>query len=253
MILSAEALQTARPSQLTEWVGDLGQVVVVAYLREPFDWVTSFYQQAVKARLLSDPFEVFAEGFAPDYHAFLRAWEDEVGRAALRPRVYNRERLLHGDVVADFLAVLGLPRDLVPAPEGDANPSIGGALLEAKRRVNGLGLDEATLRGATLRPLFRLAAEQPEYRSRPGADPDFARRYRERVSASNAAVSARYFDGGLLFRLPDPAPDPGPAEAEVREALARLVALVREGDEGVGAEIGRRLEAAGAGTAAAAP
>jgi len=248
VILSSEALQTARPRQVAEWVGDAAPVRIVIYIREQLDWLASFYQQAVKARLVTAQIDAFAEGYDPDYLAVLAPWEKAFGRDNLVVRVYDRDRLVGGDVVADFLSVVGLDAAAVPSVSDDANPSIGGALLEAKRRVNGLGIEEAALRAATYAPLRRLVIDHPEYRAKPAVPPAFAERFRARYAASNIAVAERYFDGKPLFRPRGHVPADGFGEAEVEVALARLVAATEAADPAMAAEIRRRLA-----TGAAAP
>lgn len=244
ILLSSEAFQTCPPRLLAEWIGEGVEVKIVIYLREQLDWLSSFYQQAVKARLVTATLDVFAERYDPDYVAVLAPWERVFGRENVVVRVYDRARLVDGDVVADFLSVIGVGPGEVPTLEGDANPSIGGPLLEAKRRLNGLGLDEERLRLATLVPLRRLAEAEPALRAKPTAPAAFVEAFRARYVESNAAVAARYFGGAPLFKLRPYAPGAAFSEADVETVLDRLVALTADIDAGTAATIRERLVSA---------
>lgn len=244
VLLSSEALMHVHPRLLAEWLGPDAKVTIVAYIREQLDWLSSFYQQAVKARTTTAPIDAFAENYDPNYRWELQRLAKNFGQENLVVRIYDRERLVGGDVVLDFLSILGVDPAAVPPVSDDANPSIGGALLEAKRRINELGFAEAELRAATYVPLRELVTAHAEYRGKPVVPPAFAEAFRARYRESNAAVAERYFGGAPLFRLRDHAAVADFGEAEVAVAVERLVAAVEANEPAMAAEIRRRLAAA---------
>ena len=247
IVLSSEFLMRVEPSALAAWLGK--EATVVVYIREQVDYLASCYQQGIKmgiprgdfASYLAIPSTV-ADGY---YLPFLRAWEDVFGRDNLVVRVYDRERLVEGDIVADFLSVLGVDGAADLGDRDDRNPSAGGPLLEALRRINTLDFEELRRRRAINAPLADLALGDPAYRAKQPIPPDVVAALRDRFAEDNAAVSARYFDGGPLF-----APRPIPAaathgEADVRVAIERLADGAEPVDPDFARTVRDRLLAAG--------
>ena len=247
VVLSSEVLQRVEPAALAAWLGK--EATVVVYIREQVDYLASCYQQGIKmgiprgdfASYLAIPSTV-ADGY---YLPFLRAWEDVFGRDNLVVRVYDRERLVEGDIVADFLSVLGVDGAADLGDRDDRNPSAGGPLLEALRRINTLDFEELRRRKAIYDTLAELALGNPDYRAKLPIAPDVVAALRDRFAEDNAAVSARYFDGGPLFSL---RPIPSAAthgEADVRVALERLADGAEPVDPDFARTVRDRLLAAG--------
>jgi len=247
VVLSSEALQRVEPAALAAWLGKAATVVV--YIREQVDYLAAGYQQGIKmghgrgdfASFLALPSVLAGCTYLP----FLAAWEEVFGRDNLVVRVYDRERLVEGDVVADFLSVLGIEAvdDLRIAE--DHNPSAGGALLEALRRINTLDFEELRRRKAIYGPLAELALGNPDYRAKLPIAPDVVAGLRDRFAKDNAAVSARYFDGGPLFSLRPIPPAATHGEADVRVALERLADGAEPVDPDFAHTVRDRLLAAG--------
>jgi len=171
VILSTEGLQNIPAQRVAEWLGDVDARIIV-YLREQAEYFASTYQQSIKMRPVDTSFEEFCGRFEPTYGRFIDNWARVFGEDRLIVRVYDRDRLAGGDVVVDFLTVVGV-KDHAPflAPGPNTNPSVKGALLEAKRRINRLGFAEYELMTATSQTMLDLANEHPEYRGLIGADP----------------------------------------------------------------------------------
>ena len=86
---------------------------VVAYIRRQDKYLESAYKQLVKVgRILPDP-NLFYEKNKDRYRYIeeLRSHADAFGPASVHVRAYERNRLHHGDVVADFLKISGIPLD----------------------------------------------------------------------------------------------------------------------------------------------
>lgn len=209
VLLSSEGFQNVDPNALRETFPPASTRVVV-YLRDQLEYAISAYQQQVQVRDVHESLAGYAAPRAVDYDRFLSAWEAAYGREHLVVRAYDRTRLLHGDIVHDFMHCAGLP---LPAPAAGAparpaapelNPSIGGALLEAKRLLNHAGIPQPVDR-----PLFTWlsarAAQSVSYRCRPVLPPHLAQMVRERSAASNRAVFDRFFAGEDVFARHTPA------------------------------------------------
>jgi len=239
VVLSSEYLMRVEPATLAAWLGK--EATVIVYLREQVDHLASRYQQSIKMGIPRGDFASYLaipSTLVDGYNfPFLRAWEEVFGRDNLVVRVYDRERLVDGDIVADFLSVLGIEAvdDLRIAEHH--NPSAGGALLEALRRINGLELGELRRRKTIYALLAELALGNPDYRAKLPIAPDVVAGLRARFAEDNAAVAERYFDGGPLF-APRPIPPAAThGEADVRVVLERLA----DGAEPVDPEFARTV------------
>lgn len=214
VVLSAEGFVRVRPAVLREWCGDANAIIIV-YLRDQAEAFASQYQQQVKDGLLSKTFEAFACSAIADHTKFLARWEDAFGRENLRVRAYGES-----DVVLDFLGLTGIDPTGLEISKTHANPSIAGALLEAKRRINAVfpGTARELLR-LSWGWLIELAREQPQYRGRVAATPEFIEAIRARHRECNAVLAETY---GLTFS-PRPWTAPAFVESDVRAAFDELV------------------------------
>ncbi|WP_428929912.1 hypothetical protein [Marinibacterium sp. SX1] len=173
VLLSSEAFQNlddlARLAALVEGLG-IERIRIVCYVREHLDYAISGFRQMVQNQPGFMTFETYAKRFR-DPEIFIARWQ-ALGELTLK--WYDREKLLNGDVIADFCALVGFEPGEIP--DGDRNPSIGGNLLAYKMAANKLGLGTAgydALRGlasdhAAFRSAFRIpdaAAEALRARS----------------------------------------------------------------------------------------
>lgn len=167
VLFSSEALQEVRNlTRLQALVGDR-PVRVIVYLRDPVTYLRSWWQQDVKASGLVCGFETYARHYWKSYSNVLRRWSRAFGQQAMIIRPYDRSRFPKGDILSDFLALVGSEAliDLFPQKDYDLNPSIGGNLLYAKLLYNSLGLPDAASE-AMNDGLTELAKLKPEF-SRP--------------------------------------------------------------------------------------
>jgi hypothetical protein len=162
---------------------------------------------------------------AYDYAALLDLWARVFGEAAVQPRVFERESLLNGDVVDDFLAFCGVALD-VPRddPDRQSNLSLtpgGIALVRAMAEAMGGRPDGASV-------LWRRFVQQanehlPGQGWRP--DPGQAAAFLARFDAVNEAVRRRWFpDRPTLFAPPSAAPAAAPAGPPPIDRAAALEA-----------------------------
>lgn len=168
-IVSSEAFQNIDPQRMVPHLKDF-EVTIVAYFREPLDYLYSSYAQRVKAGNTAATFEEYAAHFYVPYHDFMAAWQAALPHATIKARLFDRAQFHAGDVRADFMKLAGLDETQLSALDyvsEDGNPSIGGPLLEFVRalvphRVQ-FGEDWWEFYAA----VQRLALEDPALRARP--------------------------------------------------------------------------------------
>ena len=111
------------------------ETTVVLYIREQVDYLISGYAQRVQATDLCVTFEEYADQHrnAVNYLPWLRRFERAFGRANMVVRVYDRDLLVGGSTLTDFVSALGLGELPIEKSSGvDANPSLDFASLRLK-------------------------------------------------------------------------------------------------------------------------
>jgi hypothetical protein len=163
IVVSSEALQGVAPNRLAA-VFPPHETTIVLYIREQVDYLISGYAQRVQATDLCVPFEEYVEKHrkAVDYLPWLRRFERSFGNDNMVVRVYDRELLIGGSTLSDFLAALGLS-DLPIERDGsiDTNPSLDFPSLRLKLLANGLGLAGTDESRSALYSMFRKALQEP--------------------------------------------------------------------------------------------
>ena len=118
--------EVARLAALLEPYFDRVQVVV--YLRRQDQHAASAYTEWLRGGLLREP--GLPDGGAVqhpeyDYGGLLDRWARAFGHQAIAARIFDRKRLVDGDVVADFLAVADMTLPLLDDDgKRQSNPSI---------------------------------------------------------------------------------------------------------------------------------
>jgi len=200
VLLSSEGFQNCKPKLLARAL-DSDAVRVIVYIREQVDYLVSAYQQKVHATNYSGSLEEFSDGFGVDYDTFLRRWEDAFDRSNMTVRIYSRKSLKDTDIVSDFCQNIGIPDNAsLVRPKGDQNPSIGGSLLELKRRINRF-LPAKSTDAKLYRAFSELAATFAHYRMRPLLSQEKVVALREAAATSNLRVFERYPDMTNGFEL----------------------------------------------------
>lgn len=110
---------------------------VIVYLRPQHELALSRYSTHIKlGGLPGSPFPV-VDRFAPyyNYNQLLMRWGKVFGDDSLKPRIFSRSELVGGDVLADFLAQVGVdPAGLDTVPT--QNESLSPEALEFLGRLN---------------------------------------------------------------------------------------------------------------------
>lgn len=141
LLISAEALWGSQRGQvragLAEAVAAHGaEVEVLCYVRPPLSYAASAFQQRLKSSKETGPLQL--DRLWPGYHRSVEQLDAAFGRSLVSLRLYGRDALRDGDIVADVANVLGVPP---PQPTDAAqlrpNTSLGAeatAFLYAARR-----------------------------------------------------------------------------------------------------------------------
>lgn len=222
-IISTEGLQNSDPTRAREWLAGF-DVRVIVYLREQASMLASGWAQVVHGHLETCSLEEYIRhAGVVDYCNFLKPWADAFGKSNLIVRVYDRRLFPKGDVVADFLRVVGLP-PLEPFFLDhlvDSNPTLSGDLLEAKRQINaGWTRSEEELRELIYAPLMMLAMTNKDWRGHK-LDPALVAAVREKHRVCNARLAREYLGCEIAF----PSHSPGPAKETPQPDDATLVRL----------------------------
>lgn len=245
VILSSEGLQDVPPDELAQLFSKY-DVRIVVFLREQAEYLASAYQQEVKARTPIDKFPEWVLRVLPfRYGGWLAKWISIFGEEKFTIKVYDKELMIDGDIVADFLSVFGI--DSAPFKsknKTDANPSIKGALLEAKRRINYLGYNVDELRRATYGALRNLPNQIAQYRGVLDCDPSVIEMIRARCAEDNRGIAEKYFGRSDLFPLRPFPNEPPPTEEAVETAINLIVEQVRRENPTFADDLVSRLQKA---------
>lgn len=207
VILSSEAFQNVQPTRVAQHLGR--DLTIVVYLREQFQYLVSAYAQAIQNQKLTASLKEYERThFRADYERFLSPWVDVFGESRVMVRLFDGETLVDGDIRTDFIRSIGIPVELVGHVRQARrhNMSIGGAILDFKRRLNAHPF-ESVVSPAELYGLLESAASRFPELVAPTADLNaLAASVREKYAAGNEAVRRKYFpQRAALFALKPPA------------------------------------------------
>lgn len=126
------------------------RISIVSYLRRQDRHAISHHQEGAKPHRQAEgalwghaaqalPVPAPHQALYLDYDRRMGLWADAFGAENLVLRIYDRARLVQGDILADFLAQLGLALDGI-ASVGDRNVSLGAAQAKAGHLMNEMGV-----------------------------------------------------------------------------------------------------------------
>jgi hypothetical protein len=240
VIFSDERLSTAL--QTSEQIGRLKTMlqpyferfVVIVYLRRQDTLMASQYTQMLRSGMLQEPITLFDDVATRHYYSYdelLGAWEAVFGRAAVQPRIYERDASHDFDSVDDFLTACGLHFDgAALSRERAANQSINVAgqtiLRETGRLLKERAGGKPEIHNLAWRAMTRAATQ---VLAGTGWTPtrEEAMHFAEMFTGSNENVRRRYFpDRASLFStdysaLPSAAPTA--TERELLDAACRTL------------------------------
>jgi len=127
---------------------DFDDIKLIIYMRQPFRWIQSDYNQGVKGwRQLTCSFDehlnsILSSKDSPmNFYNMLSKWASVFGWGNLIVRSYDVERL---DLTSSFLKILGVkePSEFIIPECEDSNPRLSVSQLERLRAINALELSD---------------------------------------------------------------------------------------------------------------
>jgi hypothetical protein len=214
---------------------------IIMYLRRQDLQSVSLYSsrlhRGLKAELLGKPFP---------YDRALTAWAKVFGRDQVVPRIFERESMVDGDAVADFIAASGFSHLPVPPPGARTrNTSFQAAAQELLRLVGrALESEGVAIQGPMLlrnTPYWTMRLMLQQHFPGTGLLPSRAEalEFYERCRAGNEQVRQQWFpDRATLFsedfsRYPETATPLPSAEEVMQVAIAVIARLVRPASDEV--------------------
>ena len=192
-VISSEMFYGMSPSVLFDLLPALTEkpLKVVVYLRRQDRYIEAKYlQKAKNGRFRGSVFDFIEHfrGSGSDFASEIAPWEAVGSDTVVLPRVLERQRLVGGDVVADFYALMGLSAPEVTA-EKDVNVSPGLHRVQLLQAAERAGL-------ANPRKLQRALAQHypqaPEDRA-PVLTQSEKREFLSRYAEGNETLRQRYF------------------------------------------------------------
>lgn len=183
-------------------------VQVVFYVRRQDDFLISSWQQwHLKLYDTLDAFLADRLGRLGCWMEMIAPWAEAFGDAAITVRPFTRDRLVHGDVVADFCNAIGIDQAGLRRLDRAANPSFDEALGRLAHRVRDVFEDQHDNRFYEV--MVRLLGSAALKRE-PGSsllDLDTRRRIVARYASENERLKQRFLPelgDEPLFRQPMP-------------------------------------------------
>lgn len=231
LVISSEHFWHA-PPDVIERVADLlrhysPDVQVIAYIRPQDDMWASLYAQQAKFFRVRSTDAVWGNGDyigpaigenALFYHRCFSVYAQIFGENAVKPKVYDRSSFTDGDVVQDFLDLIGVEdRSGLLASERDENSSFGwkgvalSIWLADRLQAGDIAFDDQRVAGKALRFAMRDTGLRFDdlgwYGKAPECfGPDERARIRDHYAADTQALAETYFGGEDPFAPPSTNP-----------------------------------------------
>lgn len=204
---------------------------VIVYLRRQDDYFASEYSQLIKGGM-SLPFSIHNPINMPvySYVDLVRLWGRAFGDENIIVRPFEREQLRGGDLLGDFMSIVGIDDLTGLQPVVDQNLSLDAQTVEFLRLSN--DRFPRWVDGRTNRERLKLVRQLESISTGPKLrlSGEEAGRLLERFAAGNAEVARRYLgrEDGRLFERPAAAQEGTSPSLSVEQAVdiaARLWTL----------------------------
>lgn len=157
VLLSSEAFSVRDPARIAEYFPP-AQTQIVLFVREHVSYMTSWYQQSVKASNTTSTLREFVEQHASPHADLIERWMKIFGRDHVTVQVYDRKQFRHGSITCACLDLIPELQDLQLDDVVIDFSSLSGNLLFIKRCINlSISVRESLSVAQDLRKLNRLA------------------------------------------------------------------------------------------------
>lgn len=169
MIFSCENYSVINPELLVSDIYEfsdkirLSEIIVIIYLRRQDKWLEAAYSQHVKGGYYTDFKSFTANSLKRNdlyYWDILNRWRKAFPEAKIVPRIYDRKLFPNGNVIIDFMSVLGIKIQQTVNYNIEANPSLSFASILALRKINEKFNLSITDRKRVVKYLMKLDKEE---------------------------------------------------------------------------------------------
>jgi len=140
-------------------------VKVVAYIRDPLEFVISLYCHAVRAGAVKCDLKTHISGhykfFAADYHSRLALWLKIFGKENMIIKKYSPKEFVNGSLVDDFFNAIDTKIDIPNAVYSKSNIGTHVWLLKPYINISNSDIDEAR-KNDLLSSLTKLGKDLPK-------------------------------------------------------------------------------------------
>ncbi len=206
VVLSSEGFIQENPARLAGLLGPAFEPFVVYYIRRQDLTAESVYAQRVRSfiHLLVPPIEAVLPALIPHYRRHLVRFGQAFDPAHILVRPFEKAAFQGGDLVTDFLTLIGADPARLPRDERRHNESFKRHYLEFKRPCNLLPLLEEEHQ-ALGRELARLSAADPTPQPTHSLSQAARLHILESCAEENAWIARTYLgraDGALFVDSP---------------------------------------------------
>lgn len=139
-------------------------VKIVAYLRDPMEFIISLYSHAVRSRVVSCDLKTHIAGhykfFAADYHARLALWLNEFGKENLIIKKYSPGEFVNNNLVDDFFDAIDTKIDIPNPIYSKSNIGTHVWLIKPYIDISNADIDENT-KNSLLGELSKIGKNLP--------------------------------------------------------------------------------------------
>ncbi len=187
------------------------QVRIIVYLRRQDQFLSSLWAQKLRyppelgvEYTWEDMLAQADDKVRLDYHAALEEIAGYFGRENITVRIYDRQRFPQGNIIADFLELLGLPIDEKLDALKSSNPSLYGNAMEIVRLIDALPRIRPEQQRAAVSAAIACCAAEGGAKRPTMFSPDECRAFLARYAESNRLLARDYFgdEDARLFSEP---------------------------------------------------
>jgi hypothetical protein len=181
------------------------QPLIIVYVRRQDDAHESWYNQTVKAQGYTHDVDTSVRDFYDlfDYGKQLSGWAEVFGQGAILVRPFHQSEFYNGELLQDFLSILGVDGGSFATPDERINTSLNRDILEFQRILNALPLSVRVRRRyhRELMELSARAAGSSLFDERPMLDPRKRAEILDAYASSNREVARIYLRRDELFPI----------------------------------------------------
>ena len=164
VIIDSEYFMSSNPELVRKFLVFITtDINIIAYFRRQDLWAEQNYSQNIKTYTLKQTkLSEFLSTLQSlyNYYNFLTRWQSAFPEAKIIPRIYDRKLFPEGNVILDFLSILGIDMPEAREQRIEANPSLSHLSTLTLRRINEKFNLTSEEHGKVVQYLFKLDREE---------------------------------------------------------------------------------------------